>query len=223
MRINKYLADKDIASRREGDLLIKQGKVFINGKKALLGAQVNETDVVEIKNNDKSYAYFAYNKPVGIVTSTPQGDEVDIVHHTIFPTEVYPIGRLDKDSHGLIIMTNDGRVTKKLLDPESEHEKEYEVEIDDKITDDFIENMSGGVEIETNKKAKHFTKAADVKKIGPKKFSIVLVEGKNRQIRRMCEALGYEVVDLKRVRIGGVHLGNLKPGKFSVIEKEDLE
>ncbi len=223
MRINKYLADKDIASRREGDLLIKEGKVFINGKKALLGAQVSETDIVEVRNNDKSNVYFAYNKPVGIVTSTPQGDEVDIIHYTTFPTEVFPVGRLDKDSHGLIIMTNDGRVTKKLLDPESEHEKEYEVEVDDKITEDFIEHMSGGVEIETNKKAKHFTKAADVTKIGPKKFSIVLVEGKNRQIRRMCEALGYNVVDLKRVRIGSVHLGNLKPGKFSAIEKEDLE
>ncbi len=222
MRINKYLADNNIASRRESDGLIQAGKVFINGKKALLGAQVGETDVVEVRNNDKAYVYFAYNKPIGIVTSTPQADEVDIIHHTEFPTTVFPVGRLDKDSHGLIIMTNDGRLTKKLLDPEEEHEKEYEVTVDQPITPEFLEEMLGGVEIQTNKKVKHFTKAAEIKKIGAKKFSIVLTEGKNRQIRRMCEVLGYEVVDLKRVRVGEILLGNLKEGEYKKIQPESL-
>lgn len=222
MRINKYLADKDIASRREGDLLIKEGKVFINGKKALLGAQVLETDIVEVRNNDKENVYFAYNKPIGIVTSTPQGNEIDIIHHTKFPTDVYPVGRLDKDSHGLIILTNDGRITKKLLDPDAEHEKEYEIIVDHPIDEDFIQAMSLGVEIETNKKVKHHTKPAELTKLSAKKFSIIITEGKNRQIRRMCEVLGYEVVDLKRVRIGEIVLGKLKEGEYKKIQPESL-
>jgi 23S rRNA pseudouridine2604 synthase len=218
-RLNKYLAEKNIASRREADALIAAGKVFVNGTKAVMGMQVGETDTVEVRNNTKEYAYFAYNKPVGIVTSTPQRGETDIVHHTKFPTKVFPIGRLDKDSHGLIIMTNDGRITKQMLDPKYEHEKEYEVEVDEPITAEFLKQMSGGVEIETNKKVKHDTKPAKLKKLGAKKFSIILTEGKNRQIRRMCEVLGYEVVDLKRIRIGKVLLGNLKHGEYKKIAK----
>lgn len=222
MRINKYLADNNIASRRESDTLVSQGKVFINGKRALLGAQVSETDVVEVRNNTKENVYFAYNKPIGIVTSTPQTGEIDIISHTEFPTPVFPIGRLDKDSHGLIIMTNDGRITKKLLDPDLEHEKEYEVIVNAPIDEDFLEAMAGGVEIETNKKVKHFTRPAEITKTGTKKFSIILTEGKNRQIRRMCEALGYEVVDLKRVRIGEILLGKLKEGEYKKIQPESL-
>ena len=222
MRVNKYLAEKNIASRREADALVAAGKVFINGKKAELGAQVSETDMVEVRNNTKEYAYFAYNKPKGIVTSTPQRGEIDIVHHTKFPTKVFPVGRLDKDPHGLIILTNDGRVTKKLLDPEAEHEKEYKVEVDEPITAEFLKDMSGGVKIETNKKVKHDTKPAKLKKLGAKKFSIILTEGKNRQIRRMCEVLGYEVVDLKRIRIGKVLLGSLKIGEYKKIQPESL-
>lgn len=218
-RLNKYLAEKNIASRREADALIAAGKVFVNGTKAVMGMQVGETDTVEVRNNTKEYAYFAYNKPIGIVTATPQRGETDIVHHTKFPTKVFPVGRLDKDSHGLIIMTNDGRITKQMLDPKYEHEKEYEVEVDEPITAEFLKQMSGGVEIETNKKVKHDTKPAKLKKLGAKKFSIILTEGKNRQIRRMCEVLGYEVVDLKRIRIGKVLLGNLKHGEYKKIAK----
>ncbi len=217
MRLNKYLADKNIASRREADTLIASGKVFVNGKKAMLGTQVTETDRVEVRGATKEYVYFAYNKPTGIVTSTPQKGEIDIMHATKFPTTVFPIGRLDKDSHGLIIMTNDGRVTKKLLDPAFAHEKEYEVLVDKPIAKEFLRKMSQGVTITTNKDVAHHTKQARVTQLGDCRFSIVLTEGKNRQIRRMCEELGYHVRDLKRVRIGKIRLGNLKLGTYKKI------
>lgn len=223
MRINKYLALKNIASRREADTLVAAGKVFVNGKKAVLGIDVSETDVVEIRGTTKKYVYYAYNKPVGIVTSTPTKGETDIIHHTAFPEKVFPVGRLDKDSHGLIIMTNDGRLTKKLLDPEAEHEKEYLVTIDQPITPLFTKSMTTGVEIVTNTKARHQTKPAKLKKLSPKQFSITLTEGKNRQIRRMCETLGYKVTDLKRIRIGKILLGDLRPGKFVVIQESSLK
>lgn len=217
MRINKYLADTNRASRRESDTLIKDGKIFINGKKALLGQQVTDADTIEIRGKEKNYVYYAYNKPVGIVTSTPTTGETDIIHHIRFPEKVFPIGRLDKDSYGLIIMTNDGRITKKMLDPEYDHEKEYEVSVDKAITPDFLEEMSSGVRIDL-KKEKYTTKPCKVKKLSSKKFSIILTEGKNRQIRRMCEALGYTVEDLKRIRIGKIMLGNLKQGEYKKID-----
>ena len=220
MRINKYLADTNRASRREADTLIADGKVFVNGKKAVLGQQVSESDTVEIRGKEKKYVYYAYNKPVGIVTSTPTTGEVDIIHHIRFPEKVFPIGRLDKDSYGLIIMTNDGRITKKMLDPNYDHEKEYEVAVDKPITPEFLEKMSAGVEIRTNTKVDHITKLAELKKISSKKFSITLTEGKNRQIRRMCETLGYEVLDLKRIRIGKILLENLKQGEYKQIEMD---
>ena len=217
IRINKYLADNNIASRREVDELIEEGKVFINGKRAKLGDQVSNTDNIEIRDYAKEYVYYAYNKPKGIVTTNPQKGEKEIISHTKFPTKVFPIGRLDKDSHGLIILSNDGRITKKLLDPEFEHEKEYEVEVDKHVTPEFFTKMSKGVRIE-----RYTTKPAKLKHMGSRKFSIILTEGKNRQIRRMCQACGYTVMDLKRVRVGNVVLGNLKPGAFKAVAEKDL-
>jgi 23S rRNA pseudouridine2604 synthase len=222
LRINKYLADKDIASRREADRLIQAGSVFINGRVAELGDLVSETDKVEVRNMRLSHAYFAYNKPRGIVSSTPTKTETDIITHTKFPMVVFPIGRLDKDSTGLIIMTDDGRLTKKLLDPKFEHEKEYEVEVDEPVTAEFLKDMASGVTITTNTKEQHLTKPAKLKKIGPNTFSIILTEGKNRQIRRMCEELGYEVKNLKRVRIGNILLGKLKEGAFIPVTENEI-
>jgi 23S rRNA pseudouridine2604 synthase len=218
-RINQYLAEKNIASRREADELIAKGLVFINGKKALLGQKVDETvDQIEVKNLKKHYVYYAYNKPVGIVTTTPQAGEKDIIHHTHFPHKVFPIGRLDKDSHGLIIMTNDRTLTKKILEPNRDHEKEYAVKIQEKVTEPFLKFMSGGVTLPDGTK----TKPCKISKIAPDQFSIILTEGKNRQIRRMVASFNYTVVDLKRIRIGKVFLRTLKPGMFIPIDPKLL-
>lgn len=213
-RINQYLAEKNIASRREADELILKGVVFVNGKKAILGQKVEENkDTIEIKNRKENYVYYAYNKPTGIVTTNPQAGEKDIIHHTRFPHKVFPIGRLDKDSHGLIIMTNDRRLTKKLLDPKSDHEKEYVVKIQEKVTDGFLQYMTKGVTLETGEK----TKPCKINKVAPDQFSIILTEGKNRQIRRMVAGFKYNVIDLKRIRIGKVYLKDIKEGGFTAI------
>jgi 23S rRNA pseudouridine2604 synthase len=219
MRINQFLANKNLASRREADELIQKGLVFVNGKVAVLGQKVDEMkDKVEIKGLKKDLVYYTYNKPIGIVTTTPQNGEVDIIHHTRFPAHVFPVGRLDKDSHGLIIMTNDRTLTKKILDPKTNHEKEYIVEIAEKVTEPFLKFLAGGVEIEEGV----VTKPCIVKKISANSFSIILTEGKNRQIRRMVSAYDFTVKDLKRVRIGKVLLRDLKPGAFSAINPKLL-
>lgn len=198
MRINKYLAHKNICSRREADELIRLGKIKINGKRAVLGDKVLENDeVVVSKKNPKKLFYYAYNKPVGIITHSPQGQEKSIADVTKFPEEVYPIGRLDKDSWGLIIMTNDGRITDKILNPEKNHQKEYAVKVNKVMSESFLNKMARGVILDDGYK----TKEAKVQKINDGMFSIILTEGKKRQIRRMCTMLGYSVVDLKRVRI----------------------
>ncbi|MFA6992705.1 MAG: pseudouridine synthase [Candidatus Gracilibacteria bacterium] len=221
IRINKYLADKKIASRREADELIKLGKVTINGKKAELGAMIQEADKVEVEGSLKKLVYLAFNKPVGIITHSPQGDEMGISDILKFNQEVFPLGRLDKDSHGLIILTNDGRMTDRLLNPMFEHEKEYEVEVSEPLTENFIKQMEQGVKLDGG----YTTQKCIVKKLDDNIFSIILTEGKKRQIRRMCTALGYEVLDLKRVRVMNIELGDLKEGHYRIIfgaEKEEF-
>ncbi len=218
-RINQYLAEKNIASRREADELIAKGLVWVNGKRATLGQKVDDTrDQVEVKNLKKHYVYYAYNKPVGIVTTTPQQGETDIIHHTHFPHKVFPVERLDKDSEGLIIMTNDRRLTKKMLEPDAKVDKEYMVEIQEKVTPEFIEFLKGGVKLDDG----YVTRKASASKISPKQFSIILTEGKNRQIRRMVSAYHFTVVKLKRIRIGKVHLRTLKPGTLISIQEKDV-
>lgn len=223
MRINKYLALKKFASRREADELISAGKVKINGKKAVLGDKVNETDKVEVSGTDKKYQYLAYYKGRGIITHSPAENEIDIVtrlkkDYSI--TNVSPIGRLDKDSEGLIILSNDGRLTGPLLDPEANHEKEYEVTVDKNVSGMFLKLMSLGVDIEGYR-----TKPAKVKPSAKneKRFNLTITEGKKHQIRRMCAALGYQVESLKRVRIMNVELGNLKPNQFRKITGGELK
>jgi 23S rRNA pseudouridine2604 synthase len=220
MRINKYLAMKNICSRREADELIKLGKVLINKKRAVLGDKVLESDKVEIVDNfQRELFYYAYNKPIGIVTHSPQGKEKSIKDVAKIPQKVFPIGRLDKDSWGLIILTNDGRITDKILNPEKDHEKEYAVRVDKIMSESFLNKMARGVKLDDGYK----TKECKVQKINDAMFSIILTEGKKRQIRRMCTALGYAVADLKRVRIMNIHIKSLKPGEFREIKERELE
>lgn len=223
MRINKYLAQKGYATRRGADELIEKKRVYINGQVAVLGDKVEEDDKVEVKGGGKSNAklvYFAYHKPVGVITHSPQDEEEDIRERVAEIPELagtFPVGRLDKGSSGLIILTNDGRITDRLLNPEYEHEKEYIVKTKERLRDSFKANMEGGLDIEGD-----HTKPAKVRILGNSTFSIVLTEGKKHQIRRMVVALFNEVVTLQRVRVMNVMLGTLKPGAFRAIEGDEL-
>ena len=218
IRINKYLAQKNLASRRAADTLIEQKKVRINGKIAQLGDKVNEGDLVEIVGMKKrEYIYLAYHKPIGVITHSPQRGETDI-ERSISLKGVFPLGRLDKNSHGLIILTNDGRITDSLLNPKFEHEKEYIVQTLNKLRSSFKEKMEKGVNIEG-----YTTKPCAVKILGENTFSITLTEGKKHQIRRRCSNLFQEVSDLKRTRIMNIKLGNLKPNEYRKIEGEELK
>ncbi len=219
MRINKYLALKKHSTRRGADELITEGKVFINGTRAVLGDKVLEQDRVEVRfrGKQKPYIYLAYNKPKGIIThSAKQGDR-DIKQEVALK-DIFPVGRLDKDSHGLMILTNDGRVTESLLGPSHSHEKEYVVKVKGKINENFKKKMEAGVQIEKEKTAK-----CKVELAGEKTFKIILTEGKKHQIRRMCSALFQEVEDLKRIRVMNIRLGDLLPGKYRNIEGKELE
>ena len=219
MRINKYLAHRGLATRKSADELITRGKVTINGRKAVLGDKINEKDIVEVSgNNTAQFKYFAYNKPVGVVSTNPQNGERSVVEMARFEKSFFPVGRLDKDSHGLIIITNDGRITDRLLNPENLHEKEYVVEVDHKYTPAFVRHMQDGIVI-----GEYKTKSAVVKKINDTTFSIILHEGKNRQIRKMTEKLGYTVIDLKRIRVQNIDLKKIAPNSFSEIVGHEKE
>jgi len=209
MRINQYLAWQKHSTRRGGDELVKKGQVLINGKFAELGDKVNEKDVVEVLKNKKpkGYLYFAYNKPVGETTDT-----------LIFLNkDIFPLGRLDKDSHGLMLLTNDGRVTDRLLNPEYAHEKEYIVSVKEKLRLNFKQKMEAGVDIEG-----YLTKKCKVEILNSFTFKITLTEGKKHQIRRMCVALHNEVKDLKRLKIMNIELGDLSSGSHRAIGGEEL-
>ncbi len=206
MRINKYLALKRIATRRGADTLIADKKVFINGKLAVLGSKVNETDKVEVRGAKPiEYKYYAYNKPIGVETDSPKEG-------------LFPIGRLDKASHGLLILTNDGRITDQLLSPKYFHEKEYVVKTSNKLRGSFKDKMEKGVNIEG-----YTTKPCKVEVVNDFTFRVILTEGKKHQIRRMCSALFQEVADLKRERIMNIKLGNLKPKGMREIKGKELE
>ncbi len=205
MRINKYLALKKISTRRGADELVKNKKVFINGKLAVLGSKVNEKDKVEVRGaKPKEYLYFAYNKPIGVETTSPKEG-------------LFPLGRLDKASHGLIILTNDGRITDTLLNPEYAHEKEYLVKTKEKLRSNFKQKMEAGVNIEG-----YLTKKCKVKILNEHAFRVILTEGKKHQIRRMCSNLFQEVADLLRERIMNIKLGNLGSGGLREIKGEEL-
>ena len=219
MRINKYIAFKKHSTRRGADELIEKGQVFINGIKAILGDKVNEHDVVDVhfRGKQKQYVYFAYNKPRGVVTHSPKAGEKDI-KQSISLKDVFPLGRLDKDSHGLIILTNDGRITDRLLSPDSVHDKEYVVTTKNTLRSSFKQKMEAGVKIENE-----MTKKCKVEIVKDNMFRITLTEGKKHQIRRMCVALFQEVDTLKRVRIMNIKLDKLAEGSYRKIEGEELQ
>ena len=222
-RINKYLSEVGYCSRREADRLIKEGKVTINGEITEIGTKLEEGDNVEVegkkieKLNKQKKIYLIFNKPVGIVCTTDRREETDnIIDFIKYPTRIFPIGRLDKPSEGLIFLTNDGDIVNKILRARNNHEKEYIVSVNRPININFIQRMSDGVEI-----LETMTKNCFVKQLGPKKFKIVLTQGLNRQIRRMCETLGYRVKSLKRVRIMNIKL-DVPTGKYREFTKEEL-
>jgi 23S rRNA pseudouridine2604 synthase len=219
MRINKYLAHQGVATRRAADELIARGKVVVNGRVATLGEKVNEGDTVEIRDNraPKKLVYYAFNKPVGVITHSPQLGERDVKKSARLGSDVYPIGRLDKDSSGLLILTNDGRVTERLLSPTHDHDKEYRVRVREPLRESFKKNMEAGITIEG-----YQTKPCTVRKTGPKSFTITLTEGKKHQIRRMVSAMHNEVEALERTRILNVRLDALAPGETRPIEGSEL-
>ena len=222
-RINKYLSEVGYCSRRVADKLIDQGKVTINGKVTVKGIRVEEGDQVEVeghrieKSRKTKNIYLAFNKPIGIVCTTDRRVDPDnIIDFIKYPSRVFPIGRLDKLSEGLIFLTNDGDIVNKILRSRNNHEKEYVVSVNRPINKEFIQCMSNGVEILDT-----ITKNCFVKKLGPKKFKIILTQGLNRQIRRMCESLGYKVQSLKRVRIMNIKL-DVPTGKYREFTREDF-
>ncbi|MDD5083416.1 MAG: pseudouridine synthase [Candidatus Moranbacteria bacterium] len=221
MRLNRHLAIKNFSSRREADRLIEKGLVTINGVTAKVGDKVKETDTVEVdgklKQAWKKYRYFLYYKQAKIATHTSTIGQKSIRDVSGLPADVFPVGRLDRASHGLMIMTNDGRVTDKVLNPEYAHEKEYVVRVNKKVNTFFIRWMSEGIQLEDFK-----TKPCIVTAVDDQVFKIILTEGKKHQIRRMCTALGYEVRDLKRVRIMGLRIGLLKPGQYKELRGKAL-
>ncbi|MEI7765291.1 MAG: pseudouridine synthase [bacterium] len=223
MRINKYLAHQKIATRDGADALVSRGDVFVNGKRAVLGSKVSENDKVEVRGKDsiKKYVYYAYNKPQGVITHSPQDEEKDIketIKNKSIGKDVFPVGRLDKDSHGLMILTNDGRITDLLLNPKYIHEKEYAVKTFNKLRSNFKQKMEAGVKIEDYK-----TKPCKIEIINENMFRIILTEGKKHQIRRMCSALFQEIADLKRTRIMNIELGKISNNSFREIKGKELQ
>jgi 23S rRNA pseudouridine2604 synthase len=220
-RINKYLSEAGYCSRRAADRLIEQSKVKINGKIASLGDQVNDGDKVTVNHVDvkphNDFVYIALNKPVGITSTTDRNIKGNIVDFMNYPRRIFHIGRLDKDSEGLILMTNDGDIVNEILRAENAHEKEYFVDVDKEITSDFLSKMANGVPI-LNK----VTKPCIVEKTGTKQFKIILTEGMNRQIRRMCEVFGYTVIKLKRTRIMNIKL-DIPVGKYRELTQKELK
>lgn len=219
MRINKYLALKGFSTRRGADELIEKKLVYINGKLAILGDKVLETDEVEVryKQKPKQYQYFAYNKPRGVVTHSPQMGEDDVVKASSLKN-VFPVGRLDKDSHGLMILTDDGRITDKLLNPDYDHEKEYIVKTVQKLRANFKEKMEKGVDI-----GDYVTQPCTVSVLDDKEFKITITEGKKHQIKRMVVAQFNEVRDLQRIRVMNITLGKLASNSYRKIDGKELE
>lgn len=222
-RINKYLSEVGYCSRRAADKLLEEGRITINGKVPELGTKVSDEDVVEvdgkpIRESDEKPIYIAFNKPVGIVCTTDTQRERDnIIEYISHPKRIFPIGRLDKPSEGLILLTNDGDIVNKILRARNNHEKEYLVRVDKPINRKFLENMRNGVPILDT-----VTKKCEVERLDDMSFRIVLTQGLNRQIRRMCEYLGYEVKKLKRVRIMNIKL-DLAVGKWRELSDEELQ
>lgn len=222
IRLNKFISDSGFCSRREADRYIETRNVTVNGKVAEVGTKVTSRDKVRVNGllieNDNETVYIALNKPVGIVSTTDPTEPDNIVDFVNFPTRIFNIGRLDKPSEGLILLTNDGNIVNKILRAANNHEKEYEVMVNKPITEEFIKKMASGVPILGT-----VTKKCRVTKEDATRFRIILTQGLNRQIRRMCECLGYEVVKLKRVRIMNITLNKLPSGQWRLLTDEEIE
>ena len=220
--LNKYISQTGICSRREADKWIEAGRVRINGQLAKKGNRVGEGDKVTIDSKllkaRPEMVYIALNKPPGITCTTDRKDRDNIIDFINHPKRIFPIGRLDKASTGLILLTNDGDIVNDILREEHEHEKEYIVTVNKPVSRSFLEKMSKGVPILGT-----VTKSCIVRKVGKNTFSIILTQGLNRQIRRMCEFFNYKVVNLKRIRIMHLQLGNLKQGRWRDLTKQELE
>lgn len=224
IRLNKYLSDAGFCSRRQADKLVEEKKVIIDGEVASLGTRVFpgqkvicDGKEVNISLNDE-LILIALNKPRGIECTSNLSVKNNIIEFVNYPKRIYPIGRLDKDSQGLILLTNDGSLVNRILKGSNDHEKEYEVIVDKPISDEFIRQMEKGVEILDT-----VTKPCKIQRISKCKFKIIITQGLNRQIRRMCEALGYKVRELKRIRIMNIHLGNLKIGSYRNVSNAEYK
>jgi 23S rRNA pseudouridine2604 synthase len=222
LRLNKYISETGTCSRREADKWIEAGRVTLNGQPASLGTQVADGDEVRIDGVSigikKKPVYLALNKPVGIICTTETHIEDNIIDHVGYPERIFPVGRLDRDSEGLILLTNDGDIVNEILRSENNHEKEYLVSVDRPITDLSLRMLADGVKI-----MGELTKPSKVARVNPHSFRIILTQGLNRQIRRMCSALGYKAQSLQRVRIMNIHLGRLRPGQWRHLTPEELK
>ncbi len=224
IRLNKYIASSGLCSRREADTLIENGKVTVNGEVAVQGTKVNEDDVVLVNGRkitpDDDMIYIAFNKPLGVTCTTDKRDPSNIIDYIGYSERIFPVGRLDKNSSGLILLTNDGSIVNKLLRAENGHEKEYLVTVNRPYDKDFVRSMEKGVPV-----LGQLTLPCKLKHCGEKSFKIILHQGLNRQIRRMCEYLGYKVTRLKRIRFMNIELGDLETGKWRYLtaaEKKEL-
>jgi len=221
-RVNKYLAEAGVCSRREADKAVADGKVLIDGVPAVMGSKVLPGQKVTFNGKEVSkkedLVLIAFNKPKGIVSTTDRREPDNIIDFIQYPERIFPIGRLDKDSEGLILLTNDGDIVNKILRAGNYHEKEYVVTVNKDITDEFLKAMAGGVPILDT-----VTRPCKIEKLERNVFKIILTQGLNRQIRRMCEALGYRVRELTRVRIMNIRLGRLKSGVYRNLTPQELE
>lgn len=222
IRLNKFITDAGYCSRREADKYISQGRVTVNGVDAILGSGVKEGDVVEVDGErvgkkPKNHIYLAFNKPVGITCTTDRDDKTNIVDYMNFKERIFPVGRLDKDSSGLIILTNNGDIVNKILRAGNNNPKEYIVTLDKPIAGDFVKQMSSGVRILGVK-----TKPCEIVLRNSTTFTIFLTQGLNRQIRRMCAVLGYTVVTLKRLRVMNINFGGLEVGAWRYFTAEEI-
>ncbi|MDR0309456.1 MAG: pseudouridine synthase [Candidatus Methanoplasma sp.] len=223
IRLNKFLSGSGVASRRGSDKMIEEGRVAIDGRAAVLGDKVFPGNKVYVDGREVKMVtediILAFYKPEGITSTSSPGDENNVIDFINYPKRIFSVGRLDKDSEGLLLMTNNGDLADRIMRSRNGHEKEYLVRVDKDITKDFVNKMSAGVLLDDGK----LTKRCSVETVSPREFQIILRQGLNRQIRRMCSQLGYEVRNLKRIRVVNITLGDLKEGRYRDISKRERE
>lgn len=224
IRINKFLSEAGVCSRREADRKLENGEIVINDRVAVMGDKVFPEDIVYVNGRpvqkEEEMILLVLNKPAGIVCTAEKREKNNVIDFLKYPKRIYPIGRLDKDSEGLLLMTNNGEIVNKIMRSGNMHEKEYIVTVNKPVTESFVRGLAGGVPlVELNTT----TRKCKVEKIANRKVRIILTQGLNRQIRRMCEYFGYRVEKLERIRIMNIQLGDLKPGEYRKVTKEEYE